>query len=89
MKPEKYASIDLTKHIFLTFSIFLPLHLTLEAASRDEGLGRDGEVGADKGEESGVGQDFETFEKERTEVSTVTGKSDGRNSRSSCCERPS
>lgn len=44
-----------------------------------------GRWGADKGEESGKGQNLGKFE-EKMEASTVTGKSDGRNSRSSRCE---
>lgn len=79
MKPENYASIDLTKHVFFIF-LFSPLHLTsatLKTLSGEEGLGREWGGGADKGEESGGGQDLGKFEeKRRNVVPTVTEKSD-------------
>ena len=67
VKPEMYASVDLTKHFFLTFpSCYFPIHLTSASLRTLSGWGGwvgNGGVGEDKGEERGVGRNFEVFEK--------------------------
>lgn len=63
MKPEKYASIDLTKHIFIfSFSLIHFTSANLETLSGEKGLGREWGGGADWEEESGEGQDLGKFE---------------------------